>query len=92
MALLTQDSDDGHESSLFVSRLLLGLVSDAVLEVLSTYIEEAVAVLNDGKVDEDWTLMVIRSFEDSRFLPTGTLVRAIETLERGPRSRDAEEE
>ena len=88
--LLVHGSEDGHDSPLFVSRLLLGLVPDSVIEILGTYVEEAVAIVNDGTVDEDWTLIVIQSFEDSRILPVGTLVRATETLSRGADSREFE--
>ncbi|KZW00562.1 hypothetical protein EXIGLDRAFT_745589 [Exidia glandulosa HHB12029] len=69
--------------STFASRVLLGVISDSVLHVLADYIREVCALLNDahGRAHlEDWTLLLIRSFEDSRFVPTGTLVRAQQAL------------
>ncbi|EJD54405.1 hypothetical protein AURDEDRAFT_156184 [Auricularia subglabra TFB-10046 SS5] len=71
------------DEALFHSRILLGIVSDAVLQVLGDYIREACALLNDAHGHaplDDWALLVIRSFEDSRFLPAGALVRAQQAL------------
>ncbi|KAH7105081.1 hypothetical protein BKA62DRAFT_435924 [Auriculariales sp. MPI-PUGE-AT-0066] len=86
ISLATHDNDGVNDSPLFISRLLLGFIPDSVVETMSTYVEEAASIINDGAVDEDWTLLVIRSFEDSRFLPAGSLVRATDTLSRGAQS------
>lgn len=73
--------DGATDSPLFASRVLLGIIPDSVLGVLADYVREAAAILNDGVLDEDWILLIVRSFEDSRFLPEGTVTRAQEALE-----------
>ncbi|KAH7104889.1 hypothetical protein BKA62DRAFT_428924 [Auriculariales sp. MPI-PUGE-AT-0066] len=68
----------------FHSRTLLGILADNVLAVLSDYVREACAIVNDahGRAmhADDWILIFVRSFEDSRFIPTGALVRAHQSL------------
>ena len=69
------------DSPLFASRVLLGIIPDNVLEVVRDYVREAAAIINDGMFDDDWILLIVRSFEDSRFLPEGTVIRAQEALD-----------
>ncbi|KZV99266.1 hypothetical protein EXIGLDRAFT_725892 [Exidia glandulosa HHB12029] len=72
--------DAETDSPLFVSRVLLGIIPDNVMTILPEYVREAVVIVNDGVLDEDWIVLIVRSFEDSRFLPEGSLTRAQEAL------------
>ncbi|EJD54323.1 hypothetical protein AURDEDRAFT_110026 [Auricularia subglabra TFB-10046 SS5] len=73
--------DDETDSPLFAARLLLGIIPDRVRAALLNYTREAADILNDGAAGEDWVLMIVRSFEDSRFLPAGTTSRALDALD-----------
>lgn len=73
--------DDETDSPLFAARLLLGIIPDRVRAALLNYAREAAAIVNDGSAGEDWVLMIVRSFEDSRFLPAGTTTRALDALD-----------
>jgi len=72
-----------NDRPVFYSRILLGILADNVLGVLADYVREACSVVNDAHSRshvDDWTLILTRSFEDSRFLPAGALVRAHQAL------------
>ncbi|KAI0690684.1 hypothetical protein BC835DRAFT_1363346 [Cytidiella melzeri] len=71
----------GHQQ--YDGKMLLGEINDSVLGALEMYGESAVEIVNShnrkhglGESNcQDWAMIIIRSLEDSLFLPRGTLAK-----------------
>ncbi|EIN13588.1 hypothetical protein PUNSTDRAFT_41121 [Punctularia strigosozonata HHB-11173 SS5] len=74
-----------HGIAAYDDRLLLGMISDRVLQSLDEYCETATSMINECNEQRDvaqhlnsvdWCLLLIRCLEDSRFIPRGALEAA----------------
>lgn len=71
-------------SQAYESRLLLGAISDGLATMLHEYGAAAADMINEqngarfvGESNcQDWALLLIKSLEDGRFIPAGTLEKA----------------